>query len=134
MQHVCPQYPNNPVTMCPSPILCLQGGGQETTLFTAVTQLAHHGMVYVPTGYAAGPGMFDVDVARGGSAWGAGTLAGPTGARQPSEIELLQAVTTVSTNTWIHVTATPSVYILLVEALGSNTSRVHLLLCCILHI
>lgn len=74
----------------------LQGGGQETTLMTAVTQLAHHGMVYVSSGFAAGPGMFDVEVARGGSAWGAGTLAGPTGARQPSEIELLQALTAVS--------------------------------------
>ncbi|GIL53279.1 hypothetical protein Vafri_8922 [Volvox africanus] len=68
-----------------------QGGGQETTLMTAVTQLAHHGMVYVPGGYSAGPGMFDVNVARGGSPWGAGTLAGGDGSRQPSEVELLQA-------------------------------------------
>ncbi len=29
-----------------------QGGGQETTLMTSVTQLAHHGMVYVPIGYS----------------------------------------------------------------------------------
>eukprot|EP00971_Amphidinium_carterae_P199404 3957420-Amphidinium_carterae.2 len=29
-------------------------GGQETTHLTAVTQLVHHGMVYVPLGYAAG--------------------------------------------------------------------------------
>eukprot|EP01083_Nonionella_stella_P090987 254319_1 len=28
-----------------------QGGGQETTAMTWVTQLAHHGMIYVPTGY-----------------------------------------------------------------------------------
>ena len=28
-----------------------QGGGQETTLMTAVTQLAHHGMIFVPAGY-----------------------------------------------------------------------------------
>lgn len=48
-------------------------------------------MIFVPAGYAAGGGLYDVEVARGGSAWGAGTLAGPTGARQPSEIELLQA-------------------------------------------
>ncbi|GLC33645.1 NAD(P)H dehydrogenase (quinone) fqr1 [Pleodorina starrii] len=68
-----------------------QGGGQETTLMTAVTQLAHHGMIYVPSGYAAGQGMFGVQEARGGSAWGAGCLAGPDGSRQPSEIELLQA-------------------------------------------
>jgi multimeric flavodoxin WrbA len=32
----------------------LQGGGQETTLLTAVTQLVHHGMVFVPTGYTYG--------------------------------------------------------------------------------
>ncbi|GLC33644.1 hypothetical protein PLESTB_000099200 [Pleodorina starrii] len=65
-----------------------QGGGQETTLMTAVTQLAHHGMIYVPAGYAAGQGMFGVQEAKGGSPWGAGTLAGPDGSRQPSEIEL----------------------------------------------
>ncbi|GFR49389.1 hypothetical protein Agub_g11441 [Astrephomene gubernaculifera] len=67
-----------------------QGGGQETTIMTAVTQLAHHGMIYVPSGFAAGPGMFDVKEARGGSAWGPGTLAGADGSRLPSEIELLQ--------------------------------------------
>lgn len=31
-----------------------QGGGIETTAMTAVTQLAHHGMVFVPVGYTAG--------------------------------------------------------------------------------
>lgn len=31
-----------------------QQGGQETTHFTAVTQLVHHGMAYVPLGYQAG--------------------------------------------------------------------------------
>lgn len=68
-----------------------QGGGQETTLLTAVTQLAHHGMIYVPAGYSAGAGLYDVEHARGGSPWGAGTLAGADGSRQPSEIELTQA-------------------------------------------
>ncbi|PNH07277.1 Flavoprotein-like protein YCP4 [Tetrabaena socialis] len=67
-----------------------QGGGQETTLMTAVTQLAHHGMIYVPSGYAAGGIMFDVKDARGGSPWGPGTLAAPDGSRQPSEVELTQ--------------------------------------------
>lgn len=65
-----------------------QGGGQETTIMTAVSQLAHHGIIFVPAGYAAGATMFGVEVAKGGSPWGAGTLAGPTGARQPSEDEL----------------------------------------------
>jgi multimeric flavodoxin WrbA len=31
-----------------------QGGGLETTALTAVTQFAHHGMVFVPTGYSFG--------------------------------------------------------------------------------
>lgn len=69
-----------------------QGGGQETTIMTAVTQLAHHGMIFVPAGYAAGPIMFGVEKAKGGSAWGAGTFAGPDGSRQPSPEELEQAV------------------------------------------
>lgn len=30
-----------------------QGGGQETTALTAISQLTHHGMVFVPLGYAA---------------------------------------------------------------------------------
>mgnify|MGYP001807518672 CR=1 FL=1 len=54
----------------------------------AVTQLAHHGMIFVPTGYAAGAAMFGIQDAKGGSPWGAGTLAGPDGSRQPSEVEL----------------------------------------------
>lgn len=41
-----------------------QGGGQETTLFTAVTQLAHHGMVFVPSGYGTGQIMFGMDEPR----------------------------------------------------------------------
>ncbi len=68
-----------------------QGGGQETTIMTAVTQLAHHGMIYVPPGFGAGSIMFGMDQARGGSAWGAGTLAAPDGSRTPSEVELAQA-------------------------------------------
>lgn len=41
-----------------------QGGGQETTLLTAVTQLAHHGIIYVPSGYGTGPSMFGMDTVR----------------------------------------------------------------------
>eukprot|EP00775_Hariotina_reticulata_P002619 gene2619-2920_t len=69
-----------------------QGSGQETTIMTAVTQLAHHGMIYVPTGYGSGAAMFGLDAPKGGSPWGAGTLAGGDGSRQPSEVELEQAV------------------------------------------
>jgi len=66
-----------------------QQGGQETTHFTAVTQLVHHGMCYVPLGYqAGGEGQFDLSEIHGGSPWGASTLAGPDGSRQPSALEL----------------------------------------------
>jgi NAD(P)H dehydrogenase (quinone) len=65
-----------------------QGGGQETTIMTALTQSTHHGMIYVPVGYSAGNVMYGVEEAKGGSPWGAGCLAAPDGSRQPSEAEL----------------------------------------------
>ncbi|GJP56605.1 hypothetical protein CLOM_g15959 [Closterium sp. NIES-68] len=67
-----------------------QGGGQETTALTAVTQLTHHGMLFVPIGYTYGANMFVLDEVKGGSPYGAGTLAGD-GTRQPTQIELEQA-------------------------------------------
>ncbi|KAJ8530155.1 hypothetical protein K7X08_036990 [Anisodus acutangulus] len=67
-----------------------QGGGQETTAWTAITQLANHGMLYVPIGYTFGAGMFRMDSIRGGSPYGAGTLSGD-GNREPSEPELALA-------------------------------------------
>lgn len=67
-----------------------QGGGQETTAWTAITQLAHHGMLFVPIGYTFGAGMFKMDEIRGGSPYGAGVFAGD-GTRQPSEVELALA-------------------------------------------
>jgi NAD(P)H dehydrogenase (quinone) len=67
-----------------------QGGGQETTALTAITQLVHHGMIFVPIGYTFGAGMFEMDEIKGGSPYGAGTHAGD-GSRQPSELELAQA-------------------------------------------
>lgn len=67
-----------------------QGGGQETTAWTAITQLAHHGMLFVPIGYTFGAGMFKLDEIRGGSPYGAGTYAGD-GTRLPSEAELALA-------------------------------------------
>ncbi|XP_059626502.1 probable NAD(P)H dehydrogenase (quinone) FQR1-like 3 isoform X2 [Cornus florida] len=66
------------------------GGGQELTALTAVTQLAHHGMIYVPLGYTFGSGMFEMNEVKGGSAYGAGTYAAD-GYRQPTELELQQA-------------------------------------------
>lgn len=66
------------------------GGGQENTALTAITHLAHHGMIYVPLGYTFGSGMFEMNEVKGGSSYGAGTYAGD-GSRQPTELELQQA-------------------------------------------
>ncbi|XP_030464379.1 probable NAD(P)H dehydrogenase (quinone) FQR1-like 3 [Syzygium oleosum] len=66
------------------------GGGQELTALTAVTQLAHHGMIFVPLGYTFGSGMFEMNEVKGGSSYGAGTYAAD-GSRQPTELELKQA-------------------------------------------
>nr|GMD97955.1 probable NAD(P)H dehydrogenase (quinone) FQR1-like 3 [Ipomoea batatas] len=66
------------------------GGGQELTALTAITQLAHHGMIFVPVGYTFGSGMFEMNEVRGGSSYGAGTYAAD-GSRQPTELELQQA-------------------------------------------
>ncbi|MED6139955.1 hypothetical protein PIB30_088648 [Stylosanthes scabra] len=67
-----------------------QGGGQETTALTAITQLVHHGMLFVPIGYTFGSGMFEMNEVKGGSPYGAGTYAGD-GSRQPTKLELEQA-------------------------------------------
>jgi NAD(P)H dehydrogenase (quinone) len=64
-----------------------QGGGQETTAYTSSTFLAHHGFSFVPLGYRS-PLLFNMEEVHGGSPWGAGTLAGPDGSRQPSQLEL----------------------------------------------
>ncbi|KAK2967047.1 hypothetical protein RJ640_015267 [Escallonia rubra] len=66
------------------------GGGQELTALTAITQLAHHGMIFVPLGYTFGNAMFEMNQVKGGSSYGAGTYAGD-GSRQPTELELQQA-------------------------------------------
>lgn len=64
------------------------GGGQETTIYNSLSVLAHHGIIYVPLGYKhAFPQLTNLEEVHGGSPWGAGTFAGPTGARQPSELE-----------------------------------------------
>jgi len=63
-----------------------QGGGQETIGLTTVTFFAHHGMVFVPLGYAD-PKVFSHDEPHGASPYGSGTFAGSDGSRQPSELE-----------------------------------------------
>lgn len=66
------------------------GGGEETTVTSTWLTLAHHGMVIVPIGYGV-PEMFDISEVRGGSPYGAATLAGGDGSRQPSQEELTVA-------------------------------------------
>jgi len=63
------------------------GGGQEMTITSSWTTLAHHGMVIVPLGYTT-PEMFDTSKVSGGTPYGASTLAGGDGSRQPDEREL----------------------------------------------
>lgn len=63
------------------------GGGQEHTISSTWTTLAHHGMVIVPIGYGAKE-LFDVSQVRGGTPYGATTIAGGDGSRQPSAEEL----------------------------------------------
>jgi NAD(P)H dehydrogenase (quinone) len=65
-------------------------GGQETTLMTAVTQLAHHGMLFVPIGYSCRDLQSSKEV-HGGSPWGAGCIAETDGSRLPSDLEKLVA-------------------------------------------
>ncbi len=65
-----------------------QGGGQESTALTAVTQFVHHGMIYVPARYSFGKLQFDNSVVHGGSPYGPGTLTNGDGSRMPSELEL----------------------------------------------
>ncbi|KAL2064825.1 hypothetical protein VTL71DRAFT_3965 [Oculimacula yallundae] len=66
-----------------------QGGGQESTAIAALSTLTHHGIVYVPLGYAHTFGQLaNMEEVHGGSPWGAGTFAGADGSRQPTAIEL----------------------------------------------
>ena len=64
-----------------------QHGGQETTLFSIITNLLHFGMVIVGLDYGFA-GQMGVDKVRGGAPYGATTLADSDGSRQPSEEEL----------------------------------------------
>jgi NAD(P)H dehydrogenase (quinone) len=67
-----------------------QHGGQESTLLSMHTVLLHHGMVIVGLPYAF-QGQMKLDEVTGGSPYGASTIAGSDGSRQPSENELAGA-------------------------------------------
>ncbi len=67
-----------------------QHGGQESTNLSFHTVLLHHGMVVVGLPYAF-QGQMGVDEVKGGTPYGASTIAGGDGSRQPSEVELAGA-------------------------------------------
>ena len=67
-----------------------QHGGQETTLFSIITNLLHFGMVIVGLDYGHA-GQMTLDEITGGSPYGATTIAGGQGQRRPSENELTGA-------------------------------------------
>lgn len=63
------------------------GGGQETTITSFWHTLAHHGMVIVPLGYGLDE-QYVFDQAGAGNPYGASTIAGGDGSRQPDDREL----------------------------------------------
>jgi NAD(P)H dehydrogenase (quinone) len=67
-----------------------QHGGQESTILSTHTVLLHHGMVIVGLPYAF-QGQMTITEMSGGSPYGASTIAGGDGARQPSANELAGA-------------------------------------------
>ena len=67
-----------------------QHGGQETTLFSILTNLLHFGMTIVGLDYGF-QGQMRLDEVVGGAPYGATTIAGGDGSRQPSDTELESA-------------------------------------------
>ncbi|KAF5316700.1 hypothetical protein D9619_006805 [Psilocybe cf. subviscida] len=65
------------------------GGGQEMTVANMMSTLVHHGIVFVPLGYASGLSkLTSFKEIHGGSPWGAGTFTKFDESRIPSIIEL----------------------------------------------
>src|SRR6186713_839114 len=64
-----------------------QHGGQETTLFAIITNLLHFGMTIVGLPYSH-QGQMNMEEIVGGAPYGATTVAGGDGSRQPSVIDL----------------------------------------------
>ncbi|NLD53880.1 MAG: NAD(P)H:quinone oxidoreductase [Burkholderiaceae bacterium] len=67
-----------------------QHGGQELTLFSILANLMHFGMITVGLPYSF-QGQMTLDEITGGAPYGATTIAGGDGSRQPSENELAGA-------------------------------------------
>jgi NAD(P)H dehydrogenase (quinone) len=64
-----------------------QHGGQETTITSFHSTLLHQGMIIVGVPYTAA-GLTHMKEITGGTPYGASTMAGTDGSRQPSENEL----------------------------------------------
>ncbi len=67
-----------------------QHGGQETTLFSIITNLLHMGMTIVGLDYGFQDQM-GVDEVKGGAPYGATTIADGDGSRLPSDVDLAGA-------------------------------------------
>lgn len=67
-----------------------QHGGQETTLFSIITNLMHLGLIIVGLPYSF-QGQLTLEEITGGSPYGATTIAAGDGSRQPSANELAAA-------------------------------------------
>ena len=67
-----------------------QHGGQETTLFSIITNLLHMGMIVVGLDYGHA-GQMTLTEVTGGSPYGASTIAGADGSRKPTDNELAGA-------------------------------------------
>jgi NAD(P)H dehydrogenase (quinone) len=67
-----------------------QHGGQETTLFSIIANLLHFGMIVVGLPYSH-QGQMTIAEITGGAPYGATTIAGGDGSRQPTENELAGA-------------------------------------------
>jgi NAD(P)H dehydrogenase (quinone) len=66
------------------------GGGNESTILTFIPTLLHQGMIFVGLPYSC-PELMDISELKGGSPYGAATIAGPDGSRMPSAKELSMA-------------------------------------------
>jgi NAD(P)H dehydrogenase (quinone) len=66
------------------------GGGNESTILTFIPTLLHHGLIYVGLPYTCSE-LTKIAEVKGGSPYGAATIAGPDGSRKPSATELAMA-------------------------------------------
>ncbi|KAJ3072527.1 hypothetical protein HDU98_003413 [Podochytrium sp. JEL0797] len=63
-----------------------QHGGQETTIASFISHYVHHGILFVPVGYAT-PSISGTDEVFGGGPWGAAAISKSDGSRQVSARE-----------------------------------------------